>query len=112
MYTDKEAICSGRTVVPTDNMYMREIAPIAEKNDCVRHAILSFAASYILDFNRLRDLQERADLHHRTAVRLFGQEMKNLENMAPGQELPLLAAAIILAHNEVSRFALARIHNC
>src|SRR5690348_5168750 len=103
--TDKTAISSGRTVVPDDNLYLREIVPIAEQSACVKHAILSLSASYILDFKNCYPLQKRGNYHHKKAIVLLQQELRKDANHVPGEEFAIVAAVIIIGHNEVSSLA-------
>ncbi|KAH8590662.1 fungal-specific transcription factor domain-containing protein [Bisporella sp. PMI_857] len=74
--------------------------PIAEKSACVRHATLSLAASYVLDYKRNELLEKRANFHHKKAVLLLDKELKDRHNFLPGKEEALIAALIIITHTE------------
>lgn len=99
--TVQRGICDGRTLITDENTYLTQIMPIAEKSECVKHATLSLAASYVLDYRRNEKLEQRANYHHRQAVMLLDQELRDRRNFLPGKEEALIAALIILTHTEV-----------
>lgn len=70
-------------------------------DECVKHAVLSLAASYVLDFEWNEKLLARANLHQKRSVHLIGKALNDLETYSPGKEDAVLAAIVILAHNEV-----------
>ena len=74
---------------------------MAEKKPVVKHAILTLAASYILDFNPSEGVRQRANYHYGKAVLLLGEELKDIENRVPGKGEALIASLIVLGHNEV-----------
>lgn len=86
-----------------ENTYLHQIMPIAEKSACVRHATLSLAASYVLDYKRNELLEKRANFHHKKAVLLLDKELKDRHNFLPGKEEALIAALIIITHTEVCK---------
>jgi hypothetical protein len=101
------AICSGVTLIPTENCYLREVAPIAAKNDCVKHAILALASTYILDYATEEHLKTRANFHWKRAVHLLTRELNYPENCQPGKEDAIVAAMAIFSHNEVPYSSMA-----
>ena len=77
---------------------------MAERSELVKHSILSLAATYMLDFGRNNaSLQAKALHHHSTAVDILGKELSNMEIQTPGKEEEVVAALLLLAHNEVHR---------
>jgi hypothetical protein len=97
-----QAICAGRTLVPQDNLYLHQIIPMAASSDLVRHAMLALAASYVLDFEHRSELRSRAEKHHKSAVQLFGEQIRQRVNYDPGQEFILVAGTILYMHQQVS----------
>ncbi|KEY72242.1 hypothetical protein S7711_00241 [Stachybotrys chartarum IBT 7711] len=95
-----QSVCNGRTVVHSDNTYLKQIAPMAERSLLVKHTVLSLCSSYILDWYFDKTVEDRASWHHRQAVRLLGRELNNGANRAPGKGEPLIASLILLCHNE------------
>ena len=96
-------ICAGRTVIHTDNAYKTEIAPMVERSDLVRHALLALSTTYLLDFNRAdHEIKAKAEYHHKNAVDKLGEELSNMEIQSPGKEEAVCAAISLLVHNEVS----------
>jgi hypothetical protein len=98
---DVVAICSGRTVLPTSNVYLDQFASMVATNNCVKHAVLSLTSSYVLDFHKDDRMIDRANLHQRQAIELIGRALNNSETYTPGKEDAVLAAIAIMAHNEV-----------
>ena len=47
--TDLNAYCPGRTLL-LGNYWSEQVAAIAVKYACARHALLAFAISYVLDY--------------------------------------------------------------
>lgn len=94
-------LCPGRTNIINDNAYKTEIAPMAEKSPLVLRAILALSATYMMDFHTSPRWKKRAQQHHEDALDLLSQELHNQNNYNPGQELAVVAALTLLAHNEV-----------
>lgn len=95
------AICAGVTLIPTENCYILEIAPIAARNDCVKHAVLALAATYVIDYARDEQLKTRANFHWKRAVHLLTQELSYPETCQPGREDAIIAALFVFCVNEV-----------
>ncbi|CAN9156882.1 unnamed protein product [Alternaria alternata] len=94
------AICGATTVIPADNCYLHEIIPIAVKSDCVKHAILALAATYILDYSGEEKVKESANLHWKRAVLQLDKELHDTERCKPGKENAVIAAMLLFGHNE------------
>lgn len=94
------AICSGRTVIPTSNLYLHQFAPMVATDECVKHSVLSLAASYVLDFERHEKLIARANLHQKRAIELIGRALNDDATYSPGKEDAVLASIALLQHNE------------
>ena len=99
---DVTAFCNGRTLLPKTNLYLREIAPIADKNECVRHALLALAAGYILDYKPIPKLQDRANKHYKEAVRLVDVAIRDRNCREVGKDDAVIAALVLLLSNDVS----------
>lgn len=95
------AICAGCTLIPKENCYLREVAPIAARNDCVKHSILALASTYILDYAAQEHMKTRANFHWKRAVHLLTRELSYPETCQPGKEVAVIAALAIFCHNEV-----------
>jgi len=76
---------------------------MAVTNECVKHAILSLAATYVMDFERDDQIEARANFHHKRAVELLGRELKDRETYGVAKGDAIVAALMLLSHNEVSR---------
>lgn len=77
---------------------------MAERSELVQHSILSLATTYMLDFNEgSAPLQAKAHYHHEKAVDMLGTQLQNLDIQSPGKEEEVVAALLLLAHNEVRR---------
>ncbi|KAJ8114274.1 hypothetical protein ONZ43_g4941 [Nemania bipapillata] len=94
------AICQGRTVIPRDNTYLKQIAPMAEKNALVRHCILALAASYVLDWYFNPEIEQRANYHFAQALALLDDELKNSDFRIPGNGETVVASIILFCHIE------------
>ncbi|KAL1801730.1 hypothetical protein ACET3X_002072 [Alternaria dauci] len=94
------AICAATTVIKADNCYLHEIIPIAVKSDCVKHAILALAATYILDYSGEEKVKASANLHWKRAVLLLDKELQDTERCKPGKENAVIAAMLLFGHNE------------
>jgi hypothetical protein len=88
-------------VIDTSNLYLQQFAAMAATSECVKHAVLSLASSYVLDFEWSHKLLARANLHQKQCVNLIGRALNDLETYSPGNEDAVLAAIAILAHNDV-----------
>ncbi|KAH8810705.1 fungal-specific transcription factor domain-containing protein [Xylogone sp. PMI_703] len=96
------AICGAVTLIPSpsNNCYLTEIAPIAARNECVKHAVLALSATYILDYSREDHVKTRANFHWRRAVHLLTQELNDEGTCHPGKEDTVVAALVLFSHNE------------
>ncbi|KAI1194150.1 fungal-specific transcription factor domain-containing protein [Nemania serpens] len=94
------AVCQGRTVIPSDNTYLKQIVPMAEKNALVRHCILAVAASYVLDWYFNAEIEQRANYHFAKALALLNDELKNCDFHIPGNGETLVASIILFCHIE------------
>lgn len=88
------------TLIPNGNSYLTEIAPIAARSECVKHAVLALSATYILDYSREDHIRTRANFHWKRAVYLLTQELNN-EVYEFGKEDTVVAALVLFSHNEV-----------
>jgi len=71
----------------------------------VKHAMLTVASSYVLDYVPKEEVKRRANYHYQRTVLLLGEELKKPENREPGKGDALIATLVLLGHTEVgSRF--------
>ena len=101
--SDLVAFCEGRTLLPASNIWLHGVAAMAEDNECVKHALLSMAATYVLDYAPSEKLKAKANVHHKQAVKLLNLELAKMETYKPGGEEVALAALSILNQEDVSR---------
>ena len=99
---DTVAFCTGRTLLPESNGFLNDIMPMASGNVCVKHALLALASTYVLDYLPSKELEKRANMHHKRAVMLLGQELNKEETYQPGNEDAIVGALVLLCHNDVS----------
>lgn len=75
---------------------------MAERSQLVQHCILSLATTYMLDFARDNPtLKAKANYHQKSAVDMLGVELSRMDVQSPGKEEEVVAALLLLAHNEV-----------
>ena len=73
-------------------------------SSCVKHAILSLAAAYFLDYAPSEKLRERANDHYRRAVELLSHAIRDPETQEIGKGDSVIGALILLMSNDVSPF--------
>lgn len=71
---------------------------------CVKHAMLSLAAAYFLDYAPSEILRERANLHYQRAVDLLSYAICDSETEEIGKGDSVIGALILLMSNDVSPF--------
>ena len=98
---DLVAYCAGRTLLPKSNGYLCDIAPMAQKDECVKHALLAMAASYVLDYSPSDSLRARANTHYKKAANLLSEALKDSKSYTVGQEESVLAALVLFSHDDV-----------
>ena len=99
--TVKGPLCKGRTVIESDNTYLIEIAPMADTEPLVRHAILSLSVTYVRDYMHDVGLEAAAAYHHKQAVTLLGKELRKKGNYDIEKGDAVVAALMLLSRNEV-----------
>ena len=75
---------------------------MAESSECVKHAVLSMAATYVLDYAPSDRLKAKANVHHKLAVKLLDLELAKAETYQPGGEEVALCALSVLNQEDVS----------
>ena len=75
---------------------------MTEKSELVKHALLSLAASYVLDYTPAENLKSRANLHHRRTITLLNEELAKKETYQRGGEEVAVCALAILSQQDVS----------
>ena len=76
---------------------------MAESNECVKHALLFMAATYVLDYASSEKLKVKANVHHKQVVKLLNDELTKMETYKSGGEEVVLAALSILNQEDVSK---------
>ena len=71
---------------------------------CVKHAILSLAAAYFLDYAPSERLRKRANYHYQRAVELLSYAICDSETEEIGKGDSVIGALILLMSNDVSLF--------
>jgi hypothetical protein len=101
---DVVAICAGRTLLPKTNGWREALAPIAESDPCVKHALLALSAGYVLDFNPNDALRNRCNFHFRRTCDLLNKKITDPRYRAVGKDDAdaLIAAFRILWCDDVS----------
>jgi len=99
---DLTAFCAGRTLLPNTNIWLRDIAPMADKDECVSHSLLALAAAYVLDYKPIPEIQARANHHYKRAVDLIGRAMRNQKFREVGKDDAVVGALILLLSDDVS----------
>jgi hypothetical protein len=97
---DLVAFCAGRTLLDWSNVW-KAVPSIAQKSAMVKHAMLSKAAGYVLDYAPSPKLRKRATMHHQRAVTLLGLELNKSENYEVGKEEPLMMALALLNNEDL-----------
>jgi hypothetical protein len=72
---------------------------------CVKHAILSLAAAYFLDYVPSEKLRGKANDHYREAVELLNDAIRDPQTEEIGKGDSVVAALILLMSDDVSPFS-------
>lgn len=84
------------------NGWLIDLAPMAEADECVKHALLALAAGYALDYHPNERLRQRANFHYRRASEMLSQKILDLSLQEVGKEDALVGALRILWCDDVS----------
>jgi hypothetical protein len=74
-------------------------------SSCVKHAMLSLAAAYFLDYAPSEELRIRANCHYRRAVELLSQAISDPETYEIEKGDSVVGALILLMSDDVSPFS-------
>ena len=74
---------------------------MAQKDECVKHALLATAASYVLDYSPSDSLRARANNHYKKAANLLSGALKDSRSYTVGQEESVLATLVLFSHDDV-----------
>lgn len=74
---------------------------MAQKDECVKHALLAMAASYVLDYSPSDSLRARANNHYKKAANLLSEALNDSKSYTVGQEDSVLAALVLFSHDDV-----------
>jgi hypothetical protein len=97
-----KAMCSGRTLLKETNGWLKELAPMAEQDGMILHALLAFSAGYALDYRPAKSLLHRANQHYRKASELLTERLANTIEM--GQEDSVVGALRLMWCDDVRVF--------
>lgn len=75
---------------------------MAVESECVKHALLTLASTYVLDYLPSERLRVRANYHYTRAVALLDEGINNAENHEIGKEDPIIGALVLLNCDDVS----------
>lgn len=98
------AFCSGRTLLAKSNGFYNDIAPMAVEKPCVKHALLTLAATYVLDYLPSEELRARANHHYTRAATLLDEEINNPRNHEIGKEDGIVGALVLLNCDDVGHW--------
>jgi Fungal specific transcription factor domain len=96
------AICSGRTLIAKNNGWLAVLCPMAEEDECIKHALLAFAAGYALELRPSEEVRQRANMHYRKASELLTEKLADPSNLEMGKEDVVVAALRIFWSDHVS----------
>ncbi len=102
LFTDLVAFCGGRTLLSETNFWLVDYASIAAGDPCARHALLSIASAYVLDYTQDSALLKRANHHYEKAVKLLGDALSDPSAQDIGKADNLVCSIILLASDDVS----------
>ena len=89
-----------RVELYVSNSFLKDVTSMCS-DASVRHAVFALPATYVLDYEPRQSLERLADCHHRQAVQLLGERLKNPECYKPGKENAILATIFLLSHDDV-----------
>lgn len=95
-----EAWCNGRTILP-GNSWKNDLGPMFSSNPMVRHALLSLAGIYVVDYIQSEDIRVRTNKHYAQAVKLLEQDYKDPEKQRGANGDALVAAITLLNMHDV-----------
>ncbi|KAL2756035.1 hypothetical protein ACRALDRAFT_2103886, partial [Sodiomyces alcalophilus JCM 7366] len=94
--SDISAWCAGRTILPSTNCWIQDIAQIADGNACVRHAMLALSSTYVLDYKPDEKIRQASNAHYERAVTLLSDALKDQRELRPGGSVGTVAAIALL----------------
>lgn len=74
---------------------------MAVENECVKHALLTLASTYVLDYLPSEKLRGRANHHYTKAVALLDEGINTAENHEIGKEDAIIGALVLLNCDDV-----------
>lgn len=84
------------------NFWLVDITAMADKNECVKHALLASTAAYVLDYLPSEKLKTRANSHYRRAADLLSRSLCDPKSQEVGKEEGLVAAILLMLCDDVS----------
>jgi Fungal specific transcription factor domain len=96
------AFCGGRTLLPKTNFWLIDYAPIATGNECAKHALLSLATAYVLDYSQDEALLAKANQHYKTAVELLNKALREPSTQDIGKADGIVCAIMLLTIDDVN----------
>lgn len=78
------------------NAWRKSIAPLIS-DEGVRHAMMAFASTYVLDYVRDESMRKRAMNHYQIAVRILNKRIEEANNgVVDDQRVKMIVGSIIL----------------
>ncbi|KAL8714149.1 MAG: hypothetical protein Q9220_001877 [cf. Caloplaca sp. 1 TL-2023] len=105
------AYCDGRTLLPKSNGWYNDVAPMAAESDCVKHAVLALAGTYLLDYLPSVGLQRDANYHYKRAVGLLREALENPQIQEVGKEDAVVSALALLNIDDLVNWELHQPRN-
>lgn len=100
---DLVAYCEGRTLLAKTNFWISSIASMAVEEECVMHALLALAGTYLLDYLRSPLLLTRTNNHYKQAVSLITEALSTTEIRTSNRGDSIVSALSLLIVDDVSR---------
>ncbi|KAB8336717.1 hypothetical protein FH972_021026 [Carpinus fangiana] len=100
------------TLLPQHNYWLHEVAPMMTQNQCVKHAVLAFAAGYVLDFVTTDGMRKRANEHYKTAIFFLDRALASSASHDIGKGDDVVAALLLLVAEDLVNHELSMKQDC
>lgn len=94
-------MCSGRTLLPKTNGWQNDLAPMADSDEAMHHALLAFSAGYALDYTPNEALRKRANEHYRKASDIITRRLQDADIYSVGKEDTIVGALRLMWCDDV-----------
>ncbi|KAF2663148.1 hypothetical protein BT63DRAFT_461526 [Microthyrium microscopicum] len=103
-----KAMCSGRTLLHKTNGWQNDLAPMADCDEGMHHALLAFAAGYALDYQPNNTLRKRANEHYQRAVEIISEKLQDSSIREIGKEDTTVGALRLLWCDDIVQWEMRR----